>query len=291
MVLLAIVIIGVSVFCFSKGYIFIGIWTLLGGFSRSIGFTTLIVTSIYLFIKGHFIVGLFPILIIIWNLGWLYREMHRDQGVSLRNFINALLKRKPGIAYGDKEKYDKEIECYQKAVEINPEDAKAYYNMGIAYSDKGNYDKAIECYQNAIEIDPLYARAYYNMGRTYFDKGNYDKEIECYQKAVEINPDFAMAYNNMGIAYGDKENYDKEIECYQKAVEINPEDAKAYYNMGIAYVNKGMDISSADSFYKSGLLYLEQNKREDALEILDLMKKWTPDSHLIQKLIDKLYEE
>ena len=123
------------------------------------------------------------------------------------------------------------------------------------------------------------------------DKKEYDKAIECYQKAIEINPDFADAYYNMGIAYRHKENYDKAIECYQKVIEIDPEDADAYNNMGVAYCQKGMKISAADYLYKAGLLYLEQNNRQLVLKTLDAMKNFTPDSPLIQRLMDKLYKE
>ncbi|MBL7086954.1 MAG: tetratricopeptide repeat protein [Candidatus Cloacimonetes bacterium] len=249
MILLAIVIIGVSFFCFSKGYIFIGIWTLLGGFSKKIGFVVLTVTSVFLFIKGHIIVGLFPLLIIIWNLVGLHLAMYGGDNDPLKNLINAIFKRKPGIVYKNKENYN-------KAIDIDPEGADAYYNMGIAYYNKGNYDKAIDCYQKAIDIDP----------------------------------DLSDAYNNMGIAYGDKDNYDKEIECYQKAIEVKSDYADAYYNMGIAYSNKDNDISASDSFYQAGLLYLEQNKRESALKILDLMNVDHPYAlDLTQKLMDKLF--
>ena len=196
-----------------------------------------------------------------------------------------------GIAYARKENYNKAIEYFKKAIEINPDDAEAYYNMGLIYADKGNYDKAIEYYKKAIEINPDFADAYYNMGIAYHLKLNYDEAIECYQKAIEINPYYADAYNNMGLAYAVKANDDKAIECYHKAIEINPDYAEAYYNMGLAYRMKGWKISGADNFYKAGLLYLEQNNRQEVLQTIDAMKDLTPDSPLIQKLMDKLYEE
>ena len=46
-----------------------------------------------------------------------------------------------------------------------------YGNKGLAYMHKGNYDKEIECYQKAIEINPDYANAYYNIGLAYYRKG------------------------------------------------------------------------------------------------------------------------
>ncbi|MHA1521187.1 MAG: tetratricopeptide repeat protein [Promethearchaeota archaeon] len=35
---------------------------------------------------------------------------------------------------------DHAIECYQKVVEVNPQDASSWYNLGGIYSDKKNYE-------------------------------------------------------------------------------------------------------------------------------------------------------
>jgi len=68
MILLIIGIVGVSIFCFVQGYIWIGLFCLLGGFSHSIGFITLTITTIYLYAKGHWIIGTVPVLLIVWNI-------------------------------------------------------------------------------------------------------------------------------------------------------------------------------------------------------------------------------
>ncbi len=66
MLLLSLVIIGVSVFSFIKGYYLIGVICLLG-FSHSIGMLALFITSLYLIYQGHWIVGILPLLLMIWN--------------------------------------------------------------------------------------------------------------------------------------------------------------------------------------------------------------------------------
>ena len=50
--------------------------------------------------------------------------------------------------------YNKEIECYRKAIELDPKDASPWNNMGIAYYHLGNYPKAVECFQKAVELEP-----------------------------------------------------------------------------------------------------------------------------------------
>ena len=37
---------------------------------------------------------------------------------------------------------------------LNPDDADAYYNRGVDYMDIGQYERAIEDYTKAIQIDP-----------------------------------------------------------------------------------------------------------------------------------------
>ncbi len=163
------------------------------------------------------------------------------------------------------EEYDKAIECFQKAIEIHPDFAEAYYNMGTVYHYKGNYDRAIECYHKALEINPNHAKAFNNMGSSYYYKINYDKAIECYHKAIEINPDYADAYYNMGIVYGKKRNNDKAIECYQKAIEINPNYVKAYYYMGLSYILKGN--------YDKGIECLQQAAKLGHKSAQDFLRK------------------
>jgi Flp pilus assembly protein TadD len=155
-----------------------------------------------------------------------------------------------GLACSNKGDKDKAIECYQKAIDIKPDEHKAFNNMGLAYADKGDKDKAIECYQKAIDIKPDEHKAFNNMGLAYADKGDKDKAIECYQKAIEIKPDYHEAFNNMGSAYVDKGDKDKAIECYQKAIDIKPDKHEAYYSMGYAYYCKGDKVNAIKCFEK-----------------------------------------
>ena len=54
---------------------------------------------------------------------------------------------------------ERSIEDYDKAIELDPNDAEAYNNRGNSYSDLGQYQRAIEDYDKAIELDPDYAEA------------------------------------------------------------------------------------------------------------------------------------
>ena len=100
---------------------------------------------------------------------------------------------------------------------------------------KARYERAIADFNKAIEINLDDADAYNNRGEAYRHKGDYDQAIADFDKAIELNPDLAKAYNNRGFAYAGKGDNDRAIADFDKVIELNP-DAEAYYNRGIIYL-------------------------------------------------------
>jgi tetratricopeptide (TPR) repeat protein len=129
--------------------------------------------------------------------------------------------------------YEEAIECYDAAIELDPEDSIAWYNKGVAlvkisrYGGAlklGNFDGTIESYDEAIWL------------------GKYYGAIECLDEAIGIDPESADAWNNKGVALdnlGRLEKheeainyYEEAIECYDEAIKLDPEDSIAWYNKG-----------------------------------------------------------
>jgi tetratricopeptide (TPR) repeat protein len=174
-----------------------------------------------------------------------------------------------GLIYDKQGDFDKAIDNFTKTIEINPNDADAYYNRGIAYGKKGEFDKAIVDFTKAIEINPKYADAYNNRGMAYRKKGELDKAIADYTKTIEINSNDADAYNNRGIAYGKKGEDDKALADFTKAIEINPNLAEAMANLGKTYQLKA-NKEKAKYWYEQAL----KNKDHLTPEQIQLVQKW-----------------
>ena len=51
-----------------------------------------------------------------------------------------------------------------------------------------NYVEAINCYEKAIELDPLNSTAYRGKGDTLYYLKMYDKAIKSYARANELDP-------------------------------------------------------------------------------------------------------
>lgn len=151
------------------------------------------------------------------------------------------------ILHGRKGAYNIDVSVWNKAIEVNPKDAIAWFNRGNANYDEKNYDQAISDYTKALEIKPEWASAYYNRAKAYASKGQYDQVINDYTKVLEIDPGDDWAYNNRGVAYYHKGHYDKAISDYNKALDIFP-DYVPYYNKAVACDDAGQIKEAIESY-------------------------------------------
>ena len=144
-----------------------------------------------------------------------------------------------GEVYFKNLEFDKAIEDYSKAIAIDPKFAKAYADRGSIYSVKGELDKAIEDYSKVISITPIDTKAYSDRGYTYYKKGEYDEAIKDCLVVIAIGPQRASAYDSCGFVYYHMGKFNKAIEYYSKAISINPKYASTYNSRGLAYRAKG----------------------------------------------------
>ena len=186
------------------------------------------------------------------------------------------------------------INRFSHAIEISPNNARAYTNRGAAYYLKGDLDSAIKDLNKAIAFDGGYSRAYVNRGIVYSSKGDLGFAIEDYNKAIELDPNNHGAYNNRGVAYQRKGDLDAAIEDYNKAIELDPNHFRAYHNRGAAYDAKGdldaciRDYSKAialkpnycNAYNNRGVAYQQEGDLDAAIEDYNKAIELDPnDSH------------
>ena len=147
----------------------------------------------------------------------------------------------------DSEDFERVVEVYDKAIELNPNLTGAYNNRANAKCELGQYEAAIADYDAAITRNPDHAKVYYNRGVTKFTLGQYEAAIADYDAAITRNPDDAGAYNNRGNIKAELGQYEAAITDYDAAITRNPGYTKAYYNRGLAKVQlQRMDEARQD---------------------------------------------
>jgi tetratricopeptide (TPR) repeat protein len=103
------------------------------------------------------------------------------------------------------------------------EDAEVYSNRGSAYLMIDEIDLAISDFDRAIQLEPDNAIRYYNRGIAFSRKHQVHKAIDDYSRAIQLRPDLAAAYSNRAHEFELAGERDKEIADYRKALLLAPE--------------------------------------------------------------------
>lgn len=152
------------------------------------------------------------------------------------------------VSYYNRGEYEKAIEGYKRAIEINPVSVETYYHLGMAYSSLGKYKEAVEAYVRAIQIKPDYAAAYYNLGHAYSNLNRHDKAIKAFRQSIQHEPGNVEAYFALGNAYFDSGKEDRAVDTFEAAINRKPDNPYAYYRLGLLYFPTGLHARAAEAF-------------------------------------------
>ena len=136
------------------------------------------------------------------------------------------------------------IECYERALRIEPNYAAAHSNLGVVKQHTGLLPEAIAHYRQALEIDPNLAETASNLGSALADAGQTTEAIAEYERALNLKPDCAEALINLGLLREGQGDVAEAVRCYEQAIQANPNCAVAYVNLGIALEEQGEEAGA-----------------------------------------------
>ncbi len=87
--------------------------------------------------------------------------------------------------------------CFQRALQLEPDNADAHNNLGNVLKDAAQVTAAIAYYRRALQLKPDFAWALNNLGNALKDQGQIDEAVASYQRALESMPDFSDVRSNM----------------------------------------------------------------------------------------------
>ena len=135
--------------------------------------------------------------------------------------------------------YQAALAEWRKAVELDPEDAKARYHLGFALDKVGQTQPAIEEYRKSVDLDPKNGAAFASLAVALLRMERLDEAIESSRKALAINPKDALTESNLAAALLQAGRTDEALEHIRRALEIEPEFADAHNMLGIVLARAG----------------------------------------------------
>lgn len=111
--------------------------------------------------------------------------------------------------------------------------------QGNQARDVNDYGRALAHYQKAQQLNPQEARIYYGLGNLYYDLSCTGSAIEAYRRALELKQDYLDALVTLGYAYAVEERYDQAGEQFQKALLLSKDNILSHLGEALIYAKKG----------------------------------------------------
>ena len=116
------------------------------------------------------------------------------------------------------------IKNLQGAIEINPRDPVLHYEMGSIYKKGGMFDKAVEQYRKALDVQPGFIPALQGLALVYSAEGDYGKSLSCLHRILELRPDSPEVYYNIACMYARRNEVEESISWMKRAIEKGFDD-------------------------------------------------------------------
>lgn len=186
-------------------------------------------------------------------------------------------------------KYDEAIAAAEKALEFDPQLARANFECAEALKDAGRSLEALKYYKTSLNLEPenlncrisyinlLFGMQIYQgldeiiktaiksaqpqqakglyekLGMVEYNLGYSDNAKNTFEKMISLYGDSDAAHYYLGLIYEEREEFDRAIESYQKAVSVNNKHLPSYMNLSNIYLNVKKNYAQLDVIVELGI--------------------------------------
>jgi Ca-activated chloride channel family protein len=136
--------------------------------------------------------------------------------------------------FGSKKKAAATVALLLVALTASAQTDRQYIREGNKQFRLGQYDKAEVSYRKAVEKNPKNPQAAYNLGNALMAQKKDSAAVQQFEQSarMEANPlRKSAAYHNMGVICQTHKMYDDAIEAYKNSLRLNPNDDETRYNL------------------------------------------------------------
>lgn len=185
----------------------------------------------------------------------------------------------------------KAINLLDRAVQVKPDHALAWYNLGFALQKIGEWDLAEKAIDACLKLDGKIAKAHFIKGNIYRHRGLYPEAIEAYKDSLRIDETYPDAWNNLGLSLSETDHLEEAAGAYLNALKHDYTLVSAHSNLGILLLQVGqlagarraceraleMDPNNHFSYNTLGSIYSQFGQHDEAIKCFRKAMEIKPD--------------
>ena len=112
-------------------------------------------------------------------------------------------------------------------------------HLGTALLKTPHLKEAEQALSRAVELDPDYAKAWVNLGGLKMAACDFEACTEANQRALDCRPDMVQAHYNKGLSCMYQGLSEPMLACFERVVELEPDNAGGQYHLAVALFSAG----------------------------------------------------
>lgn len=227
----------------------------------------------------------------ITNLAYLYNEQGATKkAAELLNATataanSAKVYGMLGYTYEQQKEYDKAIEAYRKAADIDPENLDVQRGLAQNLLNDGQLEAALRQYEAVVKEDPQDAQAKLRIAEIHRRNGRFDRALQSLKEAEGLVQDSLEVPYSYALIYAAQGKYDEAVQQLQSLLQRTEKPAGNYTSSELS--NRAVFIE------RMGTLYREQGNIQSALDTFRRLLAMGDDNAIrgYQQLVDTLREQ
>ena len=144
------------------------------------------------------------------------------------------------------------IVAYQKAAEIKPTWGVGFYKkLASLFEKQENWSEATKYYLKALSLQEENPKLYFDLGNVYVKQGLLNEALKNYQKALQFKPDYGIVYKQIGDLLSQTNRLDDAVRCYRRTLEIRPDFKIVYRLLGDVFTKQGKQFEAHKCYQKA----------------------------------------
>jgi len=157
--------------------------------------------------------------------------------------------------------FDKAEECFNKLIDLEPEEPLNYYHLALAQRELKRNEDALKTYEKGIAVNSKNSMLLYNAATLLDEMGDREQAVRYLYKSIEGDELLEDAYNCLGVLLGQMERYREAVQVFDKGIKVFGKSYQLYFNRGIVLEMSRRHEDAVLSFEKA----YELNKNDQVL--------------------------
>lgn len=218
-------------------------------------------------------------------LGWLQVADVPQQAITeledlLRDFpdlgvLHALL----GLAAARLDDAGRAVEELKRAIELSPDDGKAYLYLADLYTARQRTSQARELYEKALERNPTLESAWFKLGDLALERQDYEKARGAFRTAVRLEPANWASRGKLALVHQLEGNWSGADRELRAELELRPDNLEAVLRLGLLHTEKYLKSKSAQD---------KQAAQTEASRWLEKVLEEQPENALASRALERV---